>query len=46
MAPRKAKSRRQVRFLLSEGTPLSGAEKARLRRELKSGKVRVRKGKR
>lgn len=39
----KTKSKRQVAFLLSSGSPLSATEKAKLRRELKSGKVKVKK---
>ncbi len=41
----KTKSRRQVRYLLSSGSPLTDAEKARLKRELHEGKVKVRKPK-
>ena len=42
----KAKSRKQVGLLLSKGSPLSSRQKARLKRELKSGKVKVTKKKR
>jgi hypothetical protein len=38
---KKLKSKRQVRFLLSEGSPLTGPQKGRLKGELRSGKVRV-----
>ena len=41
----KTKSKKQVAFLLSEGSPLTGAEKARLRDELGSGSVKVRRKK-
>jgi len=40
----KTKSRRQVAFLLSSGSPLTKAEKAMLRRELKTGQVRIKRG--
>lgn len=40
----KTKSKRQVGFLLSSGSPLSGGQKAKLKRELHSGAVRVKKG--
>jgi hypothetical protein len=40
---RKAKSKRQVGFLLSGGSPLSPEQKANLRRELTSGEVRMKK---
>ena len=39
----KTKSRKQVGLLLSKGSPLKQGQKAKLKRELKSGKVRVRK---
>ena len=39
----KTKSKKQVAFLLSKGSPLSAAEKARLKGELHSGSVKVRK---
>ena len=35
------KSKRQVRFLLSKVSPLSAKEKAKLKRELHSGAVKV-----
>ena len=38
----KTKSKKQVRYLLSKGTPLSGPQKAKLLSELHSGAVRVR----
>lgn len=38
------KSAKQVRFLLSGGSPLTSAERERLRRELHQGKVKVKKG--
>lgn len=41
--PKKTKSRKQVGFLLSSGSPLTPAQKKRLRGELQSGKVKVRK---
>lgn len=37
----KTKSRRQVGYLLSSGSPLSGAQKRKLRSELHTGKVRI-----
>jgi len=37
------KSKQQVGFLLSKGSPLSEEEKEMLKRELKSRKVRVKK---
>ena len=37
----KTKSSRQVRFLLSGGSPLTKAEKTRLKGELHSGSVKV-----
>ena len=37
------KSRRQVSFLLSEGSPLSSRQQTKLKQELKSGKVRIKK---
>lgn len=38
----KSKSRRQVAMLLGAGSPLTTAEKARLRAEIRGGKVKVR----
>lgn len=37
----KTKTRRQVRYLLSAGSPLSAAQKEKLRQELRSGAVKV-----
>lgn len=37
----KTKSKKQVRYLLSKGTPLSGSQKAKLMSELHSGSVKV-----
>lgn len=39
------KSRKQVGLLLSKGSPLSGRQKSKLKSELKSGRVKVRKKK-
>ena len=39
----KTKSRKQVGYLLSSGSPLTPEEKARLKKELHSGAVRVKK---
>lgn len=41
----KVKSKRQVGLLLSDNSPLSKAQKAKLKRELHTGKVKVKKGK-
>lgn len=38
----KTKSKKQVGYLLSKGTPLSGPQKAKLLSELHSGAVKVR----
>ena len=38
-------TKRQTRYLLSKGSPLSKEQKERFKRELHSGKVKVRKGK-
>lgn len=38
-----AKSRRQVGFLLSKSSPLTSTQKNKLKRELKSGKVKIKK---
>lgn len=35
------KSLRQVRYLLSKGSPLSGAQKNKLKHELHSGAVKI-----
>ena len=40
----KTKSARQVRFLLGAGSPLSGAQKNKLKKELHSRKVKIKKG--
>lgn len=37
----KTKSRRQVGYLLSSGSPLTDKQKAKLKRELHTGTVRV-----
>ncbi len=37
----KKKSRKQIGLLLSKRSPLSPSQKAKLKRELKSGKVKV-----
>lgn len=37
----KTKSKRQVRYLLSSGSPLTGKQKEKLKRELHSGAVKV-----
>ena len=39
----KTKSKKQVALLLSKGSPLTLTQKARLRKELRSGAVKVRK---
>jgi hypothetical protein len=41
----KQKSKKQVGYLLSSGSPLSDEQKAKLKRELHSGTVKVKKGK-
>ncbi len=41
MAGSKTKSKRQVGFLLGDRSPLSGAEKSTLKREIGSGAVAV-----
>jgi hypothetical protein len=40
----KTKSRRQVGYLLSNDSPLSEGQKSKLKRELHSGAVKVKKG--
>lgn len=40
---KKTKSARQVRFLLSKGSPLSTAKKGKLKKELHTGKVKIKK---
>jgi len=42
----KSKSARRVRFLLSKGSPLTGAERSTLRSELRSGAVIIKEKKR
>jgi len=37
----KKKTKKQVNFLFSKGSPLKGNEKDKLKKELKSGKVKV-----
>lgn len=37
----KAKSKKQVAYLLSKGSPLSDKQKAKLKKELHSGAVKV-----
>lgn len=41
----KTKSRKQVAFLLSSGSPLTKSQKQRLKGELHAGRVKVRKRK-
>ena len=43
--PKKKKSKRQVAFLLSKGSPMTGQQKDKLKGELHSGTVKVEKGK-
>ena len=43
MKPAKTKSLQQVRFLMSKVSPLSPKQKVKLRKELHSKQVRVRK---
>ena len=40
----KTKSKKQVGLLLSKGSPLNAGQKSKLKRELHSGKVKVRAG--
>ena len=40
---RKTKSKRQVGYLLSNSSPLTESQQGKLKRELHSGKVKVRK---
>jgi hypothetical protein len=40
-----SKSKRQVGYLLSSGSPLSDKQKSKLKGELHSGSVKVKKGK-
>lgn len=37
-------SKRQVRYLLSKGSPLTPEQKSKMKRELHSGKMKVKKG--
>lgn len=37
----KTKTKRQVRYLLSKGSPLSESQKEKLKQELHSGEVKV-----
>lgn len=39
----KTKSKKQVGYLLSKGSPLSKPQQSKLKKELHSGKVKVRK---
>lgn len=39
--PQKTKSARQVRYLLSNGSPLTDAQKNKLKKELHSGSVKL-----
>lgn len=41
MKGQKTKSRKQVAFLMSSGSPLGKGQKAKLERELRSGAVKV-----
>lgn len=43
---RSRKSMKQVKYLLSKGSPLTGAQKDKLKGELHSGAVKIKKGKR
>jgi len=43
MPGKKAKSAKQVRYLMSSGSPLSGSQKSKLQGELRSGAVRIKK---
>ena len=43
--PGKTKTKRQVRFLFSSGSPLTGGQKDKLERELHSGAVKIEGGK-
>lgn len=45
MAQSKTKSRKQVGFLLSKGSPLTMKQKGKLKKELHSGTVKVKKTK-
>ena len=41
----KTKSQKQVRYLLSKGSPLTSKEQTKLKKELHSGKVKIKKSK-
>ena len=41
--PSKSKSKKQVGYLMSKGSPLTPKQKDKLKGELKSGKVKVKK---
>lgn len=41
--PKHVKSRKQVRFLLSKASPLTAKQKENLKKELLSGRVKVKK---
>jgi len=41
----KSKSKKQVRYLLSKGSPLSSTQQNKLKKELHSGTVKVKNGK-
>ena len=43
--PAQTKSKAQVRYLLSKGSPLSSDQRKKMLEELHSGKVKVAKGK-
>jgi hypothetical protein len=43
--PGKTKSKKEVGYLLSSGSPLSDKQKSKLKGELHSGTVKVKKGK-
>lgn len=45
MPGKKTKSKRQVGYLLSKGSPLTGAQQGKLKSELHSGAVKVAAGK-
>lgn len=41
--PAKTKSAKQVRYLESSSSPLTGAQKAKMNSEIRSGKVKIKK---
>jgi hypothetical protein len=41
----RAKSKKQVGYLLSKGSPLTGSQQLKLKKELHTGKVKVKKSK-